>query len=87
MLIRQALEERVSHAKPAERSRQILLARAYEAQMKRQMPIVGPLFAMLPRSLRPVTSVLWTYIAEPGQYTHMSLPLNNFSSLMLGLMR
>jgi hypothetical protein len=86
MLIRQALEERVASAKPSERGRQILLARAYEAQMKRQMPVVGPIFAMLPRSLRPVTSVLWTYISE-DQNAHISLPLNNFSSLMLGLMR
>jgi hypothetical protein len=86
MLIRQALEERVAYAKPSERGRQILLARAYEAQMKRQIPIVGPMFAMLPRSLRPVTSVLWTYMSD-DQNAHISLPLNNFSSLMLGLMR
>jgi hypothetical protein len=87
MLIRQALEERVGHAKPSDYGRQVLLARAYEAQMKRQIPVVGPLFAILPRSLRPVTSVLWTYVSESNHDSHMSLPLSNFSSLMLGLMR
>ena len=79
-IIRKALEDRIAHTQPPEYGRQVLLARAREAQMKHR----------LPEGLRPVTGVLWAYDPRTGAFrrdTHLSLAINNFASPFLGVLR
>jgi hypothetical protein len=89
-IIRKALEDRVAHAQPPEYGRQVLLARAREAQMKHRLPKLTVPFEHLPEGLRPVTSVLWAYDPRTGAFrrdTHLSLAINNFASPFLGVLR
>ena len=88
-IIRSALEERVSHAEPSARARQMLLARARESQAKRNQPYSLP-SVHLPDRLRPVTSALWAYNTGTGYYrrdSHLGLAITNFTNPLLGLMR
>lgn len=88
-IIRKALEERAGAAQPPEQARQVILARAREAQMKRRVPKSAP-FVRLPDGLQPVSSVLWAYNTGTGYHrrdSHLSLAINNFTSPLLGLMR
>src|SRR5690349_5896990 len=89
-IIRKALEDRVAHAEPPEHGRQVLLARAREAQNKRHFPKLSGPFERLPEGLRPVSSVLWAYNTGTGMYrrdSHLSLAINNFASPFLGVLR
>lgn len=95
-IIREALSEKVLHAQPSPYSRQTLLARAREAQIRANSHKfkLYP-FMRLPRSVRllpPVMSNISTGFSNaPVGYVirdaYLSLSMNSIANPLLGVMR